>query len=47
MLALKPEQGLRGIWWKSLKLGALSLNWLGVTDLNAHYKGKKVEFNLL
>ena len=32
LLALKPEQGLRGIWWKSLKPGALSLNWLGVID---------------
>ena len=32
LLALKPEQGLRGIWWKSLKSGALSLHWLGVID---------------
>ena len=40
LLALKPEQGLRGIWWKSLKHGALSLHWLGVTDLNARYKGE-------
>ncbi|KAL6322742.1 hypothetical protein AAG906_018623 [Vitis piasezkii] len=39
-LALKPEQGPRGIWRKSLKRGALSLDWLGVTDLNAHYKGE-------
>ena len=39
LLALKPEQGLRGIWCKSLKPGALNLNWLGVTDLNARYKG--------
>ena len=35
----KPEQGPRGISWKSLKPGALNLNWLGVTDLNARYKG--------
>ncbi|RVW21489.1 hypothetical protein CK203_111257 [Vitis vinifera] len=39
-LALKPEQGPRGIRRKSLKPGALSLDWLGVTDLNAHYKGE-------
>ena len=39
-LALKPEQGLRGIWRKSLKPAALNLNWLGVTDLNARYKGE-------
>ena len=39
-LALKLEQGLRGIWWKSLKPGALNLNWLGVTNLNARYKGE-------
>ena len=25
---------------KILKLGALSLHWLGVTDLNARYKGE-------
>ena len=24
---------------RSLKLDALNLNWLGVTDLNARYKG--------
>ncbi|KAL6348733.1 hypothetical protein AAG906_029761 [Vitis piasezkii] len=39
-LALKPEQGPRGIRRKSLKPGALSLDWLGVTDLNARYKGE-------
>ena len=39
-LALEPEQGPRGIWRKSLKPGALSLNWLGATDLNARYKGE-------
>ena len=42
-LALKPEQGPRGIWRKSLKPGALNLNWLGVADLNAHYKGECVK----
>ena len=47
MLALTPEQGPRGILWKSLKPNALSLNWLGVTDLNARYKGEYVEFNIL
>ena len=31
--ALKPEHGLRGIWRKPLKLGALKLHWLGVADL--------------
>ena len=35
MLALKPEQGPMGKWRKSLKLGALSLDWLGATNLNA------------
>ena len=39
-LALKPEQGPRGIWQKSLKPNALSLYWLGVTNLNARYKGE-------
>ena len=39
-LALKPEQGPRGIRQKSLKPGALSLDWLGVTDLNGCYKGE-------
>ena len=39
-LALKPEQGSRGIWRKSLIPGALSLYWLEVIDLNAHYKGE-------
>ena len=39
-LALKPEQGPRGIWRKSLKPGALHLDLLGATDLNAHYKGE-------
>ena len=39
-LALKPKQGPRGIWCKSLKPGALSLDWLGATDLNARYKGE-------
>ena len=39
-LALKPEQGPMGIWRKSLKHGALNLNWLGVADLNARYKGE-------
>ena len=43
-LALKPEQGPRGIWWKSLKPGALSLQWLGVTDLTARYMGGWVEY---
>ena len=47
MIALKPEQGLRGIWWKSLKPGALSFDWLGTTDLNIRYKGELVEFNIL
>ena len=42
-LALKPEQGPRGIWWKSLKPGALSLYWLGVTDFTARYMGGWVE----
>ena len=40
LLALKPEQGPRGIWRKSLKPGALHLDLLGATDLNAHYKGE-------
>ena len=31
--ALKPEHGLRGIWRKPLKAGALNLHWLGVADL--------------
>ena len=31
--ALKPEHGPRGLWRKSLKLGALSLSWLGATGL--------------
>ena len=43
-LALKPEQGPRGIWWKSLKPSALSLHWLGVTDLTARYMGGWVEY---
>ena len=43
-LALKPEQGPRGIWWKSLKPGALSLYWLGLTDLTARYMGGWVEY---
>ena len=43
-LALKPEQGPRGIWWKSLKPGALSLQWLGATDLTARYMGGWVEY---
>ena len=43
-LALKPEQGPRGIWRKSLKPGALSLYWLGVTDLTARYMGGWAEF---
>ena len=30
--ALKPEHGLRGIWRKPLKPGALTLHWLGVAD---------------
>ena len=38
--ALKPKQGSRGIWQKSLKPGALSPYLLGVIDLNAHYKGE-------
>ena len=40
-LALKPEQDPRGIWRKSLKPGALSPYWLGVTNLNACYKGDR------
>ena len=40
LLALKLKQGLRGIWWKFLKPGALSLHWLGVIHLNARYKGE-------
>ena len=40
LLALKPEQSPRGIRRKSLKPGALNLYWLGVTDLNARYKGE-------
>ena len=43
-LALKPEQGSRGIWWKYLKPGALSLYWLGVTDITARYMGGWVEY---
>ena len=35
---MKPEQGQRGIWRKSLKPSALNLYWLGVIDLNARYK---------
>ena len=31
--ALKPEHGLRGLWRKPLKPGALNLHWLGVADL--------------
>ena len=42
-LALKPEQGLRGIWRKCFKPGALNLNWLGVADLNTCYKGEWVK----
>ena len=30
---LKPEHGPRGLRRKSLKPGALSLSWLGATDL--------------
>ena len=30
---LKPEHGPRGLRQKSLKPGALSLSWLGATDL--------------
>ena len=30
---LKPEHGLRGSRRKSLKPGALSVSWLGATDL--------------
>ena len=30
---LKPENGSRGLRRKSLKPGALSLSWLGATDL--------------
>ena len=33
LFALKPEHGPRGLWRKPLKLGALNLHWLGVTDL--------------
>ena len=40
LLALKPEQGPRGIRRKSLKPDALNLYWLGVTDLNARYNGE-------
>ena len=43
-LALKPEQGPRGIWWKSLKPDTLSLYWLEVTDLTARYMGGWVDF---
>ena len=39
-LALIPEQSPRGIRQKSLKPDALSLDWLGVTDLNTRYKGE-------
>ena len=31
--ALNPEHGLRGIWRKPLKPGALNLHWLGVAEL--------------
>ena len=31
--SLKPEHGLRGIWRKPLKPGALNLHGLGVVDL--------------
>ena len=44
-LALKPEQGPRGIWQKSLKPGALNFNWLGIADLNARYKGAWVKLS--
>ena len=44
-LALKLEQGPRGIWRKSLKPGALNFNWLGVADLNARYKGAWVKLS--
>ena len=44
-LALKPEQGPKGIWQKSLKSGALNLNWLGIVDLNACYKGEWVKLS--
>ena len=40
LLALKPEQGPRGIRRKSLKPDALNLYWLGVTDLNTRYNGE-------
>ena len=38
---MKPKQGLRGIWQNSLKPGALSLYWLGVTNLNARTRVNK------
>ena len=44
-LVLKPKQSPRGIWQKSLKPGALNLNWLGVADLNARYKGEWVKLS--
>ncbi|RVW73657.1 Retrovirus-related Pol polyprotein from transposon opus [Vitis vinifera] len=44
-LALKLEQGPRGIWRKSLKSGALNLNWLEVANLNARYKGEWVKLS--
>ena len=45
LLALKLEQGPKGIWQKSLKPGVLNLHWLGVTDLNACYKGEWMKFS--
>ncbi|KAL6335826.1 hypothetical protein AAG906_040542 [Vitis piasezkii] len=44
-LALKPKQGPRGIWRKSLKPSALNLNWLEIANLNARYKGEWVKLS--
>ena len=41
--ALKPEHGLRGIWQKPLKPGALS-QLVGSHRLSARYTGGWVEF---
>ena len=44
--ALKPEHGLRGIWKKPLKPGALS-QLVGSHQLSARYTGGWVEFSEL
>ena len=44
--ALKPEHGPRGIWRKSLKLGALN-QLVGSHRLSARYMGGWVDFRKL